>query len=83
MTTRHGRPSAEARTAVWIDNDRAIVVHGGPDDLQIVEVLTRRSSEEESRFETRTGRIRANYMRTLRSWAGPNEPRGGRVDATR
>jgi hypothetical protein len=57
MTTRHKRSQRDVPTresAVWIDDDRAIVVHGGPDDLPIVDVLTRGPSEAESRFEIRT-----------------------------
>ena len=57
MTTRQQRrddrvPGRES--AVWIDDHRAVVVQGGPDDRPIIEILTRGSAEEISRFEART-----------------------------
>lgn len=49
-----GHRAPRHESAVWIDDDRAIVVQGGPEDLPIFEILTRGSGEEISRFEART-----------------------------
>lgn len=57
MTIRQPRPGDRAprrKSAVWIDDDRALVVKGGPDDRPIIEIMTRGSAEEISRFEART-----------------------------
>jgi hypothetical protein len=56
MTTRRRAASAAPRrdSAVWIDQDKAVITQGGQDESQTVEVLVRGPSEDEALFDIRT-----------------------------